>query len=164
MRPPRWRVDAHDTRLDCEDRGDRSFERKVTSAENQISVMVKSNQVKPLALLGNVDTHRDRHQYQISASGFELLVANLKPARIRLGRDTSGHPDCGSVHLLESMFEHRSVDFVEEPAVDLHFQMRRDAEKMSIEGGMVDLAKSHSVGNDGIATLLRISDDVSCVK
>lgn len=68
------------------------------------------------------------------------------------------------MHLLQAVLEHRAIDLVQQFAVDPDLEPGRDAEKAPVEGGVVNLAQRQPIGNDRIATLLRIADDVGGVE
>jgi hypothetical protein len=69
-----------------------------------------------------------------------------------------------SVHFLQTMLQHRTVDFRKEFRVDYHLTVRTDPHEIAIVGGVVDLAQSNPVGNHGITIRFGITDDVSCIK
>jgi len=68
------------------------------------------------------------------------------------------------VHLLQSVLQHWAINFVEQPLVDPDDQVRRNSQETSIEGGVMNLAKGHSVGHHWIAVIIRIPDDVSSIE
>jgi hypothetical protein len=45
--------------------------------------------------------------------------------------------------------------------VDLNHEARGDPQEVPVEGGVVDLAQGHSVGDDGVATFLTVTDDMA---
>jgi hypothetical protein len=67
---------------------------------------------------------------------------------------------------LESLqhVEHRAVVVVEEPAGNVNDIVGRDADKILIEGSMVNRAEAQSVRNLGRSSRLGISDDVRSVQ
>jgi hypothetical protein len=69
-----------------------------------------------------------------------------------------------SVHLLQTMLQHRTVDLVKEFRIDDHLIVRTDPHEIAIVGGVVDLAQSNPVGNHGITIRFGITDDMSCIK
>ena len=108
----------------------------------------------------------DRAQFTLKRRSRRLEesgVAMLEALRVRLGRTAAGYGDGRPVHLLESVLEHWPIDLVEQPLVDPNHEARGDPQEVPIEGGVVDLAQGHSVGHDGLATFLTVTDDVSGV-
>jgi len=55
-----------------------------------------------------------------------------------------------SMHLLKAVAEHGTVDFVQQVLVDVDRVLRRDAHKVAIVCGVVDLAETQPVRHDRI--------------
>jgi len=88
----------------------------------------------------------------------------LEALRVRLGRTAARHGDGRTVHLLEPVFEHRAVNFVEQSLIDPDHEARGDPQEVPVEGCVVNLAQGHSIGYDGVATYLAVTDDVGGVE
>src|SRR5262249_37443385 len=68
-----------------------------------------------------------------------------------------------AVHLLKTVAEHGAVDLAKDRLAHLDDQVRSDPEDIAVEGSMMDLAESQSVGYHGIPSGLIVSDDVGGV-
>ncbi len=68
------------------------------------------------------------------------------------------------MHLLEAVFEHGTILFVEQLLIDSDLVPGGDSEKVAIERSMVDFAQCHPVGHHRIAVALAITDYVSSVE
>ena len=64
------------------------------------------------------------------------------------------------MHVLEAVLTHRAINLIQEPGIDLHPVLRSDPHEVAVARSVMDLAKCHPVGDDGIASLFGIPDDV----
>ena len=68
---------------------------------------------------------------------------------------------CLALKLLDPMLEHRAILLGEKPRQDAHIHAHgMNGDQVGIEGSVVDLAQSKTVGNDRISTLRGIWNDV----
>jgi hypothetical protein len=69
-----------------------------------------------------------------------------------------------SLHLLEPVLEHRTVDLFEQVDGDLDAVVRRDTHHVLVVGGVVDLAERETVGHCGDSAIIGVREDVRGVE
>src|SRR5690606_4031837 len=62
----------------------------------------------------------------LTGRGQELLVAQRQTLRVRAVRGPRREGEALPVHLLESVTQHRAVDFLRQTGVDAHLEIGRD--------------------------------------
>lgn len=68
------------------------------------------------------------------------------------------------MHFLKSMFEHGSVSFLQQFAINVHFVVRIDSQKIVVVGRVMDLAHAQSIWNGGKSLFVGVGEDVSSVE
>ena len=94
----------------------------------------------------------------------EHLEADLEEARIRLVLALPRQSQRVSVKLLESMPEHRAVDFAQDVAAHDDATVRLNSHDVPVEGGMMDLAERQTVRDARIPTLVLVRHDVGGIQ
>ena len=69
---------------------------------------------------------------------------------VAIGLEVVGarHVDAPALKALEAMLKHRPVDFLQHVEAHGDLEVRRDADEVAVEGGVVELAEREAVGND----------------
>ena len=67
------------------------------------------------------------------------------------------------MHLLETVFEHRSVDLAKNVVTDLDLEVGPNTQDVRVKGCMMDLAHRQPVRNDRLATI-GVCNDVSSIE
>ncbi len=84
-----------------------------------------------------------------SAGCEELLISLLEAIWFGPRGALVRHSQLNTVHSLDAVLEHRSVNLDEYVLADLDDQIWPHADDVSVVGRMVDLAETQAVGNDG---------------
>jgi hypothetical protein len=61
---------------------------------------------------------------------------------------------------LKPVLEHRAVRLAQDIQPHVHYEIRADTEDIPIEGGMVQRAERHAIGDDGLASRVAVRQDV----
>jgi hypothetical protein len=93
----------------------------------------------------------------------ELVEAGGKHLAVGSRRVTGRKLNRSSVESFEQI-EHRPVVLLEQPPADLHLVVRRHTHEVLIEGAVVDAAEAEAVPGGGLATRVRVPDDVRCIQ
>src|SRR2546428_7122689 len=82
---------------------------------------------------------------------------------VAIGLEVVGarHVDAPALKALEAMLKHRPVDFLHYVEAHGDLEVRRDADEVTVEGGVVELAERETVGNDRLAQGMAVREDVS---
>ena len=99
--------------------------------------------------------------YSRSARAAEEVVALGQEVAIGLEMVGTRHVDAPALKALQTMLEHRPIDFFQD--IDAHddLEVGRDADQVAVEGGVVELAERQAVGNDRLSQGMAVREDVS---
>lgn len=99
----------------------------------------------------------------MSAGVAELQEALTEGLAVGLVQPTVGEGQWRTVHLLETVQEHRAVGVREQPACDVDLRIGADPEEVPVVGTVMDGAQAEAV-RDGRVTAVRIAQDVAGFK
>jgi hypothetical protein len=94
----------------------------------------------------------------------EQLVALGQKVAIRLEVVGARHVDASALKTLQPMQQHRPVDFLQHVEAHGDLEIRRDADDVRIEGGVVELAEREAVGNDRLTPRVAVRQDVRSLR
>lgn len=92
--------------------------------------------------------------------GTERLEADREPIAVGTIDRSNWLQDARAVEMLDAVLEHRSVDLVQQPIVDVHDAVRVDAEKVAVVREVMDGAESEAVDHGGTTERVAVFDDV----
>ena len=95
-----------------------------------------------------------------SARAAEEGVALGQEVAIGLEVIGARHVDAPALEALQAMLEHRPVDFLQHVEAHDDLEVRRHADDVRVERGVVKLAEREAVGNDRLAQRMAVGEDV----
>src|SRR5881628_3277377 len=96
---------------------------------------------------------------QPSARAAEEGVALGQAVAIGLEVVGARHVDTPALEALQAVLEHRPVDFLQHVEAHGDLEVRRDADDVGVERGVVKLAEREAVGNHRLAERVAIRED-----